>query len=82
MSKNETLAISSRSICTMPGLFTDLELTGNPTTHSTGRISLKVNGETGYVCDDGWNTHAAEVVCSQLGLSGKGLQFFSGFFRK
>ncbi|XP_042209549.1 uncharacterized protein LOC121857531 [Homarus americanus] len=44
----------------------DIELIGGNNRHE-GNVQVKVNGEWGFVCDDGFGFEAADLVCRSLG---------------
>ena len=45
---------------------TSVEIVGGD--HSgEGRVEIIINGERGTVCDDGWISKSAEVICHMLG---------------
>ncbi len=54
-------------MCTPGCTFGDIRL-ANRDSLREGRVEVCLNNEWGTVCDDGWGTSDAIVVCRQLGL--------------
>lgn len=51
----------------------DIRLVEGSTTLE-GRVEICINDVWGTVCDDGWGSEEARVVCRQLGLSSAGIK--------
>lgn len=49
----------------------DIRLAGGDTPNE-GRVEICVNGEWGTICDDGWGTPEAMVVCNITGFGTEG----------
>ena len=45
-----------------------------------GRVEISYNGDWGTVCDDGWDSIDADIVCRQLGFGSSGSSYSGAYF--